>query len=323
MNIRILSEDDVRECISMRDAIDLMAGAFAALSDGSVQSPLRTVLSNDKGTVLYKPAYWAEAELFCCKTVSVFGGNSRQGLPVTAGVLQVNDAATGLPIALMDAGYITSLRTGAATGLATKLIAREDAKIAALFGTGGQARHQLEAQLCVRQLERVYIFSRKIDNARQFCESNRDLADVCELVPTDELQRLKECDIINTATTSPVPLFEHEMLPARTHINSVGSLGIDRREIASETVLASAVCVDQRAACLTEAGEFRIVKNEGRLPDNFNPVEIGELVAGTAKLDDKAMSFFRSVGNAAQDIACVRHILPLAASKNLGSTINL
>lgn len=300
-----------------------MADAYTSLSTGNVESPLRTALVNDKGTVLYKPAYSQSAGIFCAKIVSIFPGNAAQGLQVTPGIIMVNSAETGMPVAMIEAGYLTSLRTGAATGIATKTFARVDAKTAALFGTGGQSRHQLEALLCARKFETVYVFSRSSDNAERFCKENADLSSSCELVPNPSRSVLKSCDVIATATTSPTPVLRDDEISDDVFISAIGSLGPNRTEIPDETLLRGSIVVDNREACLAEAGEITLLRAAGKLPTDFSPVEIGEVINGTIESPQRTPIIFKSVGNAAQDLACVAELLHLFKGTNDARSIAL
>lgn len=315
MEVRVFTKTDIESILGMPRAIELMRSAFAALSAGNVDSPVRTVLTNDRGTILYKPA-WSESDnIFCAKIVSVFQGNTKLGLPVTPGIIVVNDGETGMPVAMMEAGYLTSLRTGAATGLATDLLAKPDASTAALFGTGGQAGHQLEAMLCVRQLQRVFVFSRKLSNATRFCDEmtgRLDLAGSCELVPSADHAVLESCDVITTATTSATPVFEDRHIGEAVHINAIGSLGPNRSEVPEATIARATIVVDQRAACLQEAGELLPLMADGRLPADFAPPELGELAVAEDFRPDQPITVFKSAGNAAQDLACAAEILKRA-----------
>ena len=311
MDLRILSGKEVARALSMGRTIELMREAYETLSAGGVEVPLRTALTNEAGTVLYKPAYSERAGIFCAKVVSVFPENAASGLEVCPGVLIVNAADTGMPIALIEAGYLTSLRTGAGTGVATDLFASTNARVAALFGTGGQARHQLEAMLAVRAFEIVYVFSRNPDHAMRFCEEHTGLAGECRLVPNPDRSVLRDCEVITTATTSPTPVFTADEVSLTVHINAIGSLGKERTELCADTVLGSRFVVDQRAACLVEAGEICVVREAGQLPDDFHPEEIGEVIArgSTPREFEDERTVFKSVGNAVQDLACVAEIL--------------
>ena len=321
MDVRIFTQDDVRHLLKMPRAIELMRDAFAALSSGRIDSPIRTVLTNDHGTVLYKPAFSEAQSLFCAKVVSVFPGNADRDLPVTPGIIVLNDGETGMPVALMEAGLLTSLRTGAATGLATDLLAKPDASTAALFGTGGQAGHQLEAMLCVRDLKRVYIFSRQKNNAIRFSEEMANLSSDCELIPAPDRNVLAKCDVITTATTSQNPVFTDDEISDAVHINAIGSLGPDRSEVPAETILRATVVVDHREAGLREAGELLPLMNDGRLPADFAPAELGELAFDTDYKAEQPITVFKSAGNAVQDLACAAEILTLAADDGRRQTV--
>lgn len=288
-----------------------MRTAFITLSTGDIAAPLRTALGNNIGSVLYKPAYSKSAGIFCAKIVSVFPENASKGLPVCPAVILVNDENTGMPIAIVEAGYLTSLRTGAATGLATDLFADQKATIAALFGTGGQSRHQLEAMLAVRPFEKIFIFSRTPSNAERFCEQNQELAGFCELIPNPSRDKLKQCQVITTATTSPTPLFSTDEIAPNCHINAIGSFGKENAEISADTLLNSRIIVDQRAACLAEAGEICLMRDAGLLPTNFHPEEIGEVLQNHNydNINKSRRTVFKSVGNAVQDLVCVAEML--------------
>ena len=321
MDVKLIDQGVIASVLKMPRVIELMRDAYAELSSGSVDSPLRTALVNDDGTVLYKPAYSRASEIFCVKVVSVFPGNVEKGLPVTPGIIVVNSAETGMPVAILEAGYLTSLRTGAASGLATELFAKKEAKIAALFGTGGQSRHQLEAMLCARAFKTVYVFSRNAVNAERFCHENADIAGDCQLVPNPDRKVLKDCDVITTATTSPTAVFEWDEIADDAHVNAIGSLGSSRTEVSAETLLNSEVIVDQRAACLKEAGEICLMRDAGLIDDSYQPAEIGELF-DRSELQQKP-TVFKSVGNAAQDLVCAAEIIKASEAQSLGVMAHL
>ena len=360
MKLRLLTGDDVRRCLTMPRAIDLMADSFKALSGGQVEAPLRTKITSAAGTMLYKPALLQSAGIFIVKAVSVFPGNAARKLPVTTGLLLVNDASTGLPLALMDAEHLTALRTGAASGLACRLLANPDVKRAALFGAGGQARCQLEALLCTAPLEVVYVFSRSHESAEALCRefancgpispksgerydaineeadektptsaksghSWRTLTGWCQLIPNPDRSVLRTCGIISTATTSCTPVFADDEIGSGTHINGVGSFTPAMAEVPAETVCRATVFVDQRAACLGEAGDLRQPMDRGMLAADFRPAELGEVVLGTAagRPSRDALTFFKSVGNAAQDVICAAEILKRAEADGIGTMIDV
>lgn len=322
--MRLIDKKVVAGCLGMAKAIDLMREAYSELSAGRVDSPLRTALVNQGGTVLYKPAYSESAGIFCVKVVSVFAENTAKGLPVTPGIIVVNSSETGMPLAILEAGYLTSLRTGAATGIATEVLAKQDARIGALFGTGGQAFHQLEAMLCVRDFETIYVFSRKSAKAEKFCADHQAMAGKCRLVPNPDRSVLKACDVITTATTSATAVFSDDEISDAVHINAIGSLGSQRTEVSAETLLRSHVIVDQRAACLKEAGEICLMRDAGLIDETYHPIEIGELISGSEELAEQAKpTVFKSVGNAVQDLLCSAEIYKQCKASGLGVEASL
>jgi len=309
----------------MGSAIALMKEAFVALTQGAIQVPVRTNISNAAGTLLYKPALMPSSKLFGLKAVSVFPGNVERGLPVTTGLMLVNDSDTGLPLALMDAEYLTALRTGAASGLATQLLANPDTTVVALIGTGGQAACQLQAMLEVLPLETVHVFSRKFSNAEIFCRDQAASAGACRLVPALSKDVLKECGVITTATNSTTPVFADEGIQTGVHINGVGSFRPDMVEVPVETVIRAEVFVDHREAALREAGDIVDPMKRGRLPGDYSPAELGEVLLGQrpGRTSVEQTTFFKSVGNAAQDIVCAAEILAIAERENLGQVVEM
>ncbi|MGC9336302.1 MAG: ornithine cyclodeaminase family protein, partial [Anaerolineae bacterium] len=160
MTLRILSGTDVRRAVTMAEAIEAVKQAYIQLSAGQAVVPLRTpVPVKDRDAVtLFMPAYLSDSDAMGAKIVSVFPGNTARGLPLIHAVVIVVDAETGRPVALMDGTYLTALRTGAASGVATDLLARPEAHVAAIFGAGAQARTQLEAVCTVRAIDRVWVY---------------------------------------------------------------------------------------------------------------------------------------------------------------------
>ncbi len=322
MKLLSLSRADIAKSFGMTDAIAAMEIAFTELSRGGIEAPLRTALVSKDGTILYKPAFSPALDLFCVKIVSVFPGNAALGEEVTAGTIILNDAKTGLPLAIMDAGYLTALRTGAAGGLATKLLAPADVAEAAIFGTGGQSFHQLEALLAVRKIGRVHIFSRSVENARKFCAAHSGRFAGTELIPAADRAVLQCCAVITTCSTSGEPVFADSELAPRVHINAIGSLGAHRSEIPVDTLARARLVVDQREACMKEAGEIISLIRHGRTAESLNLTELGELIANRG-ISDAPVSVFKSVGNAAQDLVCAAAVYRLALERGFGGVVEL
>ena len=312
--IRVLSANDLRRLVSMPDAIGLMRNAFAELSSGKAIVPQRTNMEmhDENSRALVMPAYSPGAKRYSVKVVTLSNNNPTKNLPFIHGLLLLFDSDRGVPLALMDAEYVTALRTGAASGLATDLLARADSSVAMIFGAGTQARMQLEGIAVVRKIDRVLIFSPQASESDRFCREMNAKTGL-QIIRVDSPSRVSEADIVCTATTSERPVFRHSDLKSGVHINGVGSYKASSREIPSETIKRSKVIVDSRTAALTEAGDIVIPINEGVISGDHIHAEIGELVLGTenSRTNPDEITIFKSVGNAIQDL-----VVSVFASEN-------
>ncbi len=324
--IRILSAGDVAQALSMPDAIDAMATAFRQLATGSASVPLRTPLplTAHNGDSLFMPVYSADSSLFGLKVVSLLNDNPARQLPFIQATVLLFDAETGRALALMDGEVLTALRTGAGSGLATRFLARKDATVAAVFGAGTQAETQLEAVCCERNIQKGLVFGRNPHNARRFAEKMAKKLGIQVMVAPDS-SALREADVICTATTSDTPLFAHEDLKTGVHINAVGTYKPHAREIPETTVVQSRIVVDQLVGCLAEAGEIVLPMKAGALMESDIHAELGEIAAGKkdGRQSEDEITFFKSVGNAIQDLAAASVVLKNAEKMKLGSTATL
>jgi ornithine cyclodeaminase/alanine dehydrogenase-like protein (mu-crystallin family) len=301
--------------IPMKVAIGLMREAFQMLSEGSVTVPLRTVLETEdkSGLALFMPSYAPKWKLFGLKMVSVFPGNQRPN-PIIQGKMIVMDAVGGEPLATLDAASLTALRTGAASGLATELLARSNASTLAIFGTGAQARTQVAGVVAVRKISRIFVKGTTIEKEKDFCKLiSGEFNLLCE--PLGSLNNLNQADVICTATTSAAPLFRLSEIGKGVHINAVGSYKPHLRELDEDIIRNCWLVVDQRAAVLHEAGELAIPIREGRLMPSIIYSELGEVVAGkNGRHSAEDLTVFKSVGNAIQDLAVARYLLQVLTS---------
>lgn len=323
--IRVLSREDVKKALSLKEAIALMKEAFVQLSSGLAVVPVRMNLEvpKEKGRVLFMPAYLEENRKIGVKIVSIMDENPPNGLPLIHAMIVVLDSVTGQPLALMDGEYLTALRTGAASGLATDLLARSDARVAAIFGAGVQGRAQLEAVCAVRTIERAFVFDVDPSKAVRFArEMQKKLAITIEV--QNELDLLKHADIICTATTATTPVFWHQHLRPGVHINGIGAYRPDMAEIPVETVQQAKVIVDHRPSCLREAGDLLQPLQAGLIDTDHVYAEIGEIAAGTkpGRTSDTEITFFKSVGNAVQDLAAASQALVNAEKLSLGTEVS-
>ena len=320
MQIRILSAADVQTALPMSKAIDAMRRAYGQLSAGKVNAPPRQHISTDKGVTLLMPAHLPERSEFGIKVVSVYDDNPNLDLPRITATVLVLDPATGLPKAFMDGSSLTAIRTGAGGGVATDLLARQDAKTVGLFGAGVQARAQLQAVMAVRDITRVNLISRTQASARQLATEISEWVDAPEVnfVPNSQ-QVVEDADIVICATTSATPLFDGNVLRPGTHITAVGTFVPEKREVDTTTIRRSnQIVVDSREACLEEAGDLII-------PNAEIDAEIGEIVNGNkqGRQSDDEITFFKSVGVAVQDAVAGSVVLSEAEAKGLGIVVEM
>jgi len=324
--LRILSKQDIASAMSMKQAIRLMREGFISLSSGRAHAPVRMNLpiQNDGQRALFMPVFSQDLDQVGLKVVTVNPENHLHGLPFIHAFITVNDASTGVPLALMDGEYITSLRTGAGSGLATEILSRPDSSVLAIFGTGVQAYTQIEAVCAVRPIRHIIIFGRSPERTDHFTESLRDRYTI-DIIQAKEPTDLAEADIVCTATTSLTPVFSAEHLTSGTHINGIGSYRPDMREIPDEVIAKAKVVVDQRDACLHEAGDLTIPIQNGIFDASHIHAELGEILLHHQKgrTSNSEITFFKSVGNAIQDLVIASFLVNTANQVNLGTEVDL
>ncbi len=330
MKLLLLSAEEVRKALPMAEAIEIVKGAFAQLSTGKANVPLRTQLPVEKheGVTLFMPAYLSESDALGAKVVSVFPRNLEKGLPTIFAVVIVVDSETGCPVALMDGTYLTALRTGAASGAATDLLARKDAKVAAIFGAGVQARTQLLAVCTVRKIEKVWVYDIVRERAEAYAAEMKGFAPIPSdiKVASTPKEAVQEADVICTATTSSTPVFNGEDLKPGVHINAIGSFTPKMQEVDEVTIRrANKIVVDSRSACLAEAGDLIIPISKGVISEKDIYAELGEIAAGLkpGREKDDEITYFKSVGNAVQDVSVAKRVLEKARELGLGKEVEI
>lgn len=322
VELRLLSAADVRVAVPMEEAVDAMRRAFGQLSSGDAQVPLRTSVEGEGGVMLVMPGRLRADEAMGAKVVSVFEGNRERGLPAVSALLLLVDPATGIPRAVLEGEALTALRTGAASGLATDLLARGDASVLTVFGAGVQARTQVEGVRAVRPIRELRIVSRTRASAEAFA---REVEGVEVRVLDDPAVAVRGAQVICTATTSSEPVFPGEAVDPGTHVNGVGSFTPSTREVDDNLVRRARVVVDSREAALAEAGDLLLPMERGVFSASDVHGELGEIVNGSlsGREDDRQVTFFKSVGSAAQDLAVGRRALERAGSQGIGTVVAL
>jgi ornithine cyclodeaminase/alanine dehydrogenase-like protein (mu-crystallin family) len=324
--ILLLTDSDVRKALSMSDAIEAMSRGFADLSSGEADVPVRTYIPLDRfdGNALFMPAYSAGDEAFAVKIASIHGGNRALGLDAVQALVILFDATNGNPLAILGGKSITAIRTGAGSGLATRYLSRLDSKVAVIFGSGVQARTHLEAVCCVRDIELAYCIGRSQANAQSFAADMSDTLGI-EVIATDDTGVVAEADVICTTTTANDPIIMRDMLKDGVHINAVGTHRPEAAEVSADIVLVSKVVVDQREACLKEAGDIILPIRAGLISEDHIFAELGEIAAGVkpGRETENEITLFKSVGNAIQDLAAANEAVKNAHRLGLGTALDI
>ncbi|MGE0608164.1 MAG: ornithine cyclodeaminase family protein [Pirellulales bacterium] len=328
----ILNSQDVRQALPMPQAIEAMKQAFAALSAGQAIVPPRAhlALKKNAGISLVMPAYLddeqPDRQALAVKVVSLFDRNRDRGLARIQAAVMAFEPDTGRLLALLEGATLTAIRTAAASGAATNLLARPDCRTAAVLGAGVQARAHLQAMLAVRPLEQIRIHSRSPDKAHALAA---ELAAQPEctarlIVAGSAREAVRGADLICCTTTSPTPVFDDADLAPGAHINAVGSFTPQVREVPPETVCRAAVFVDSRAAAWEEAGDLIQPLEAGLIGRGHIRAELGELVLGRqpGRASADEITFFKSVGIAVQDAAAARVALKNAVQGGLGHQVD-
>jgi ornithine cyclodeaminase/alanine dehydrogenase-like protein (mu-crystallin family) len=326
--MRLISRKDVENSLPMRAAVEVMRQAFIELSSGTAIVPPRIHLSIEKrlGTTLVMPAYLSETDALASKIVSVFPGNAAKNLPVIQGLVILFDEESGAALAVIEGSSLTALRTGAASGLATDLLARHDASTLAVFGTGAQSRTQIEAVCSVRNIDQIFVFGRRSEQAERFIGEMRQSVEAEFVLADSPRKAVAGARIICAATTSEIPVFDGHDLSAGTHINGVGSFKPSMQEIDLATLQrVSKIVVDSRQNALTEAGDLVQAIGQKVISAGDIYAEIGEIAAGhkPGRENETEITFFKSVGNAVQDAAIAKAIYRISVQRNLGSDFDL
>lgn len=328
--MRLFTRSDVQRALSMRDAIPLVKQAFCELSTGRAKVPLRVVLPQEKheGVTLFMPGYLSEAEALAIKVVSIHHRNPARNLPLIHALVLVIDPSTGRPVAALEGSYLTALRTGAASGVATELLARKDAEVAAIFGAGAQARTQMLAVAAVRPIKRFWIYAPQPEHVQKLIAETRPQLDASIELRTAEspAQAVRNAHVICTATTSSTPVFDGADLQPGTHINSIGSYNAEMQEVDCATLQRAAkIVVDERAAAFSEAGDLLVALAQGAIQPSDIYGELGEIAVGlkARRETEDEITYFKSVGNAVQDAAVAQAIYQHALQENLGVEIDL
>ncbi|MCJ7623824.1 MAG: ornithine cyclodeaminase family protein [Anaerolineaceae bacterium] len=326
MKIVVLNHKEVEELLPMADCIEVMADALSALNRGQVYQPLRMIVRppDAAGLMGLMPAYMSgERAAYGLKAVCVFPQNPALGKDAHQGSVMLFSAETGELLALMNASAITAIRTAAVSGLATRLLAREDASSLAIIGSGVQARWHLAAMAVVRPIKKVRVASRTLENAKIFAaKMSANYSFPIEAVENVE-QAVQNADLIVTATTASEPVLKRDWIAPGTHLNVVGSSFAGAREVDTASMAACSLFVDRRESTLNEAGDYLFAARDGAIGPEHIKGEIGELLMGEVqgRISDDEITLFKSLGLAVEDLASAEYVYRQAQEKQIGTWV--
>lgn len=327
--IRLLDRNAVASVFTMDSAIQMAKAAFLALDEGRAVMPerLATRVAQHSGTHLSMPCYAHddEGDSLSIKVATVFEQNPDRGLPTTMAFLLLHDAETGELISLMDAEYLTAMRTGAASALATQMLAPEDALVATVFGAGPQAESQLEGVAHVRPIQTAYVVSRNPQQTQDFARRMAGRLGIEVLAASSARDAVGASQVICAATISKSPVFDSADLQPGTHVNAVGAFRPDMCELDAEVLSRSRIFVDRLESAQTGAGDLIQAVQAGRMEWDQVAGELGGLVSGRlpGRTSPEQTTVFKSVGLAVQDVFAARWIYQEAVKKDLGMPFSL
>ena len=323
----ILTRRDIGRLLSMPQCIALMESALASLSRGEVILPLRPVIRIPDSPNIFAvmPAYSAALNASGAKLISVYPGNHGTSIESHQGMVALFDGANGSPLAIMDAASITAIRTAAVSAVATRLLARGDTRTLAILGAGVQGRMHVDAMLAVRDFERVFVWSRNTDHARELAHEGASHHDAHFDVGSSADQAVRDADVICTTTASHEPVLQGAWLRPGTHVNAIGASIPSARELDTAAVAHSRLYVDRRESALHEAGDILIPMKEGAFDATHIVAEIGEILTGAAlgRRNDEEITIFKSLGLAVEDLACAHFLHARALETGEGTRAEL
>ena len=322
----ILSRSEVASVLNMKDCMAVVEQAFGELAAGTAVLPLRTAIAPPDGISLYMPAYLKQMGALACKVVTVYKNNpAKYNLPTTIGKVLLQDPGTGDVMCIMDGGYLTAVRTGAASGVATRHLARKDTgQVAGIFGAGVQAKMQLWAMAEARSLSKALVYDLSEEAMKKFIGEMGPKLNL-EIIAAASPDELMKADILVTATSSPTPLFDGNKVREGTHINGIGSHTPNARELDSAIVKRSKFVGDSMEACFKEAGDIMIPLNAGEIQKEHFYAELGEIVTGRkpGRLDNSEITLFKSNGLAIQDAATAKLVYEKAFAAGIGLQVEI
>jgi ornithine cyclodeaminase/alanine dehydrogenase-like protein (mu-crystallin family) len=331
VQLLVLGGRDVRALLSYAECADVMRSALAALARGEIQQPLRTVVrpAGAAGLMALMPSYGVPSGYglagyglagYGLKAICITPGNPARGLDTHQGGVLLFAAATGEPLALVNASALTEIRTAAVSAVATDLLARPAATTVAIIGTGVQGFAHARALAAIRPLTWIRMAGRNLGRVHDAAAELRASLGVPLRLTTSVPEALAGAGIVVTATTSAEPVIRREWLAPGTHINAVGSCVPGDREIDAATMAGAALFADSRDSLQHEAGDYLLALAEGAVVGPARAT-LGEVLTGTApgRQDDEEITLFESLGLAAEDLAAASYVYQKAVQAGAGT----
>lgn len=322
----ILTREDVASLLDPGRLVDALGDAMADLSAGRASMPARVAAQVDDGGLFAMPAYVPSVAALGSKLVTLFPNNRDR--PTHQAVILCFEPENGTPTVLMDATYITEMRTAACSALATRLLARGDASVLAVLGTGVQARSHARLVVRERSFEEVLIAGRDPAKAARVAAELTDEMGRDVVAAPDLRTAVERADVICAATHSPDPVVRRAWIRPGSHVNSVG-YNTSGREIDAETVADAVVVVESRAAALAPppsgSNDLLWPIRDGIIAEDHVRAEIGEIVAGSAtgRTSTDQITLYKSVGVGVQDAAAAALVLEAARDQGAGTSFDL
>ncbi len=311
MPLTIINAAGVRKLLPMSECIDAMEPAMIAASSGAISMPPRLVapLIDESGTLVLMPGSSIDLAAFGAKVINLIPDNPAKGLPAIQGFIALFDHASGTPVAVIDGAEVTGIRTAAASGLATRLLARANAHSCGIFGNGVQAVTHIDAMLAVRPVDEIIVWGRNPDKVQAFAQAQAQRTGIRVRATADPAEA-GACDLVCTTTTSPEPVLAGEWVRSGAHVNLVGAHSLTTRECDTGLVVKSSVYVDLMESVRSEGGDIMIPVNEGAIDETHIIGELGELLEGKipGRQDDRQVTLYQSHGINAQDMFAAKLI---------------
>jgi ornithine cyclodeaminase len=318
MPIAFFNADQVEELLDYPGCIAAMRRAMTALSSGERPQPLRQIFTVGKNDMFgTMPGELAVLSTFGAKLVSVFGDPERPGRTRHQGVVVAYDGVTGAVSCIADAEPITKIRTACATAAATEALARADAEVLAVFGTGMQAEAHLRALPLVRPFREILLWGQSETKARDLAERMADQVGQRITPVADNREAASTADVICTVTSSRTPVLLGEWVRPGTHINLVGSSHLGPVEVDSALVAKARYIADYRPGVLAQGSEFGVARDAGVIDDSHLVGEIGEVFAGKipGRENDEQITIYKSLGHVVQDLASAAYLQERASKQ--------